>query len=174
MHDVEDDEESIEQALGELLDPADERRGVVPVDWRFKRQIGETNLDPALLFAAIAEPESVAYLRSALASIAQSLDHADFELSAIFSSNRVITQYCARHVFELHHDDGTPRFAGISYPSRINRYWTCWAIFDDRVKHTPGLTLTTIDPQDPGLLEAARLLDLSIEAVHEGGTYIRP
>lgn len=173
MQEVEDDEESLEDALGGLLDPEDEGRGVVPVDWRFKRQVGSTLLDPSLRFAAIAEPESVAYLRSALAPVATMLNLADFDLSTVFSRERLITQHCARHLYELRDGSGSPLFAGISYPSRINPHWTCWAIFDDRLIHAPVMTETTIDPHDPGFLEAVRLLDLSIEAVRGQGTYIR-
>ncbi|MGA7669674.1 MAG: RES family NAD+ phosphorylase [Nitrolancea sp.] len=174
LQEVDDDEESLEDALRGLLDPSDERCGVVPADWRFKRQIGTTVLDSTLRFAAISEPESVAYLRTVLAPAATMLSLADVDLGTIFSSNRGITQQCARHIYELHNEHGTPLFAGICYPSRINQYWTCWAIFHDRMSHTPGIAETTIDPHDPGFLDAARLLDLSIEAVRGQGTFIRP
>jgi hypothetical protein len=174
MKNVVDDEESIEEALGGLVDPSDERRGVVPADWRFKRQMGSTVLDASLEFAAIAEPESVAHLRSALAPIATMVGLADFDLSAIFSSERNLTQHCARYIYDLHNGQGVPLFAGIRYPSRMNSHWTCWAIFEDRLIHTPRMLETTIDPQDPGFLEAARLLELSVETVRGHGTYITP
>jgi len=174
MRAIDDDGESIEEALGGLLDLDDERRGVVPVDWRFKRQIGSTILDPSLRFAAIAEPESVAHLRSALAPVVDMVGLADFDLGAVFSAERIITQHCARYIYDLRNEQGDPLFAGISYPSRINSHWTCWAIFDDRLIHTPRMLETTIDPQDPGFVEAARLLELSVEVVRGHGTYIRP
>jgi hypothetical protein len=173
------DTETLEEALSGLIGQDDKRRGVVPFDWRFKRQVGLTQLDPSLKFAAISEPEPIAHLRVAMAPIVTMIrmpgdDVDDFDLSTIFSRNRQITQHCARHIYELCDADGNPRFAGICYPSRVNLYWTCWAIFDDRLKHTPGVLETTIDPQDPDLVEAARLLDLSIEAVRSHGSYLRP
>ncbi len=174
MREIEDDEESLEDALEGLLDPLDEQRGVVPADWRFKRQIGKTVLSSSLRFAAIAEPESVAYLRSALAPVARSVGLVDFDLGTVFGSGRDITQYCARHIYELYDDHGAPLFAGICYPSRINVHWTCWAVFHDRLIHSPGMTETTIDPQDQGFLEAAKLLELSVEAVRGHRAFIRP
>lgn len=178
MTEVDDEEESIEEALGELIDPKDERRGVIPVDWRFKRQIGSTHLDPSLQFAAIAEPESLAHLRVALAPqltmLALSDASIDFDLGSIFTGDRRVTQHCARYIYDQRDDQGNARFAGIFYASRLNLHWGCWAIFADRLIHTPATVETTIDPHDSGFLEAARLLELSIETGHGQGAYIRP
>lgn len=174
MREVEDDEESLEDALEGLLDANDEQRGIVPLDWRFKRQIGATVLDPSLTFAAIAEPESVAHLRAALATQVRSLGLPEFDLGTVTSHDRRITQLCARYIYEHRDEGGQPSFAGISYPSKLNRHWICWAVFADRMLHTPYNLETTIDPNDPDFLEAARLLDLSIEAVRGHGTFIRP
>jgi hypothetical protein len=178
MHEV-NDSETLDEALSGLLDPGDPHRGVVPFDWRFKRQVGSTILDPSLKFAAIAEPESIAHLRVALAPVVTMMrlskhEGDDFDLSTIFSGKREITQHCARYIYELCGAQGKQRFAGICYPSRVNLHWTCWAIFDDRLIHTPLPPETTIDLRDPGLSEAAQLLDLSVEVIRGHGTYWHP
>lgn len=168
MQDVEDDDEQIEDALEGLIDPSDIGRGVVPADWRFKRRIGTTQIDPSLQFADIMQWESIEHLRIALASKIAELALPDFDASTILSTNRQITQYCARYIYERYDDDGVPCFAGIRYPSRLNIEWTCWAIFDDRMKHNPDFKAfhdTAIDPKDPDLLTVLQHMGLSLEAV---------
>lgn len=75
-------------------------------------------------------------------------------------------------MYEQIDPDGAPAYAGIRYLSRLNPEWVGWAIFDDRIIHRPGPS-ETIHPDDPGLIEAARLLGLTIEGVHKGD-YFRP
>lgn len=169
-----DDDESLEVALEGLVDPADPRRGVVPAEWRFQRQIGATHLAPSLMFADISHAESVGHLRTALASEASRLGVPDFDLSTVLGTDRRLTQHCARYIYELHDEFGLPRFAGIRYPSRLNLNWTCWAVFGDRIEHQSQFIETTIDPDDPDFLEAARLLSLSIETVRGQRTFIAP
>lgn len=41
-----DDDEPLEVALEGVVDPEDPRRGLIPADWRLRRQIGHTVLDP--------------------------------------------------------------------------------------------------------------------------------
>lgn len=174
MRAVNDDDESFDEAVDGFVDPADEARGVIPFDWRFKRQIGATILDHRLVFADIVHPETIAHLRTVTAPVVSSLGLKDFDLSTIFSSERIITQECAGYIHGIRDDIGEPIFAGIKYPSRLNESWTCWAIFDDRLIHRQQFLETTIDLDDHGFQEAARLLDLSIEAVRGHGNFIRP
>jgi hypothetical protein len=166
IRDVDDSDESLEEALDGLIDPDDESKGIVPADWRFKRQIGSTVLDYNLWFADIAAPESISHLRSHLAPLAVELGLSDFDASTILSpSPRAVTQACARHIYEYANDAGEPMFAGIRYPSRHNIRWTCWAIFGDRIHHSPQLPETSIDPADPDMMAAARELGLRVEGV---------
>jgi hypothetical protein len=88
MRAVVDDDEPLEQAVLGLLDPTDERRGVVPADWRFKRQLASTVLEPSLAFADITAAESVAVLRDELAAVASAHGLDDFDLSTVLSSGR--------------------------------------------------------------------------------------
>jgi hypothetical protein len=173
MTEVESDE-PLPKGLEGLIDPSDPRRGVVPTEWRLERQLGTTLLSPELEFADIAAPENVERLRTVLAPLAHRHGLSDFDLSTVLSSSRDLTQPAARYVYEQTGDDGRPRFAGIRYPSRLNLDWTCWAVFADRMVHQPLTQEATIDPYDPALLEAARLLRLSIEIIRGGGHYISP
>jgi hypothetical protein len=50
---------------------------------------------------------------------------------------------------------------------------TCSAIFDGRMIHVHVTTETTIDPHNQRFLEAARLMELSAEAVRGQGGYVR-
>jgi hypothetical protein len=161
MADVED-EETMHEALAGLVDPSDNRLGIVPADWRFKRQMGVTLLDDSLVFADIAAAESVDHLRTVLAPVARRLGLHDVDVSAVIGSHRALTQRCSRYIYDQLQPDGRPRFAGIRYPSRLNLEWTCWAVFADRMKHFPQRHQTTIDAEDPALLDAARVLGLSI------------
>ncbi len=173
MQGVEDDE-PLDQALAALLDPADERRGVVPFDWRFRRQIGATILDPPLVFADILDAGTISHLRVITAPVSATIGIRDFDLSTVLGPERAITQACAQYIHSLHDEQGTPRFAGIRYRSRLNDRWTCWAIFDDRLVHTPQRLETTINLDDADFLAAAHLLDLSIESVRGQGEFVRP
>lgn len=171
---VADSEESFDDATAELVAASDEQRGVVPFDWRFTRQLGSTLLDPALIFADITEAETLSYLRAAIAPIAVRLHLSDFDLSTVLGPKRGITQACARHIRDLRDAAGGSRFAGIRYPSRLNQDWICWAVFEDRLKHTLQNIETPISIDDAGFREAARVLDLSVETIRGQGNVIRP
>lgn len=170
-----EDDEPVDEALFGLLVPGHPERGVVPADWRFKRQIGCTVLSPHLRFVDILAPESMTHLRLHLGSLARRSGFGDVDSSTILSATpRSWTQAAARYVYEVQDDVGEPAFAGIRYRSRLNLSWTCWAIFRDRMIDEPGTPQTSIDPKDPDLLEAARSLGLCIEALRSGTHFICP
>jgi len=172
MQEVDDADESLEDALEGLLDPHDQRRGVIPAEWRFQRQIGVTLLHPTLVFADISVPQSIEHLRTALAPVAIRFGIPEIDLSTVLSADRPLTQHCARYIYDMRDESGTPRFAGLRYRSRLNWEWICWAVLDDRIQHEPQFHETTIDPGDPDFQEAARILGLSIETVRGHGTFI--
>ena len=60
-------------------------------------------------------------------------------------------------------DEGHTFFAGIRYPSRLNVEWELWAIFRDRMEHSPQEIAGVIAEDDPELQEAARVLGVRIE-----------
>jgi len=77
--------------------------------------------------------------------------------------NRRLTQEVARCVYERQDSTEQTLYAGIRYVSRLNPEWELWAIFTDRIRHSPREVTESILAEDPDLLEAASLLNLRIE-----------
>jgi RES domain len=169
-----DDEESTDEALAGVIDQINPGKGLIPADWRLRRRMGKTVLDPSQSFVDIAASQSMQHLRTALAPLANRLRLSDVDLSSVTSQQRRFTQGCAQHVYEQVNEIGEPRFAGIRYPSRLNGDWECWAIFSDRIQHTPGYPgfPESILADDSDLLSVASLFGLIVEIVP--GTYLRP
>jgi len=169
-----DDDEPLAASLRGAVDPGESRRGLVPADWRLKRRIGHTVLDPTLRFVDIAHPATMQDLRTKLAPLAARLAISDIDLSTVTSQQRRFTQACARHI----HDDRNvhPHIAGIRYLSRLNPDWECWAIFDDRLRHAPGHPglPKSILADDADLLAVAQLFDLTIDVFPGQEHVLRP
>ena len=131
--------------------------GVIPADWRHRRRLGMTTLDPQLRFVDLTAADSMTHLRKTLAQVATQVGLDDIDLSVITSHHRRLTQEIARYIYE--YNDGRGACAGIRYLSRLNPEWECWAIFDTRMRHTRGPS-RLIFPGDPDLLAAAVALGL--------------
>jgi hypothetical protein len=149
LSEIEDDEEDPE-LIG----------GVIPESWRLERSIGVTRLSEASVFADIMNPRALQILRERLAPLLTQFGLADFDISAVTSQERRLTQEAARYVYEL--ANAGLVFNGIRYTSRLNQDWELWAIFSDRMVHEEEF-FATIRHDDPGLLEAAALFGLTIE-----------
>lgn len=171
-----DDDEPIAESLRGVVDPDDPRHGLLPADWRMRRRIGHTMLEPSLRFADLNHPETMQSLRTALSALADRLGLNDVDLSSVTSPQRRFTQGIARYIYEQVDEMGRPRFAGIRYPSRLNPEWECWAIFDGRIRHLPGWPNipTSFFPDDADLQEVARLFGLTIEIFPGQDLFIRP
>lgn len=66
-------------------------------------------------------------------------------------------------IYEWHEEQGD--CAGICYRSRLGDQFVNWAIFEPPRDSAPWSQLTSsrkIEPDDPDLLEALRLLDLQL------------
>lgn len=159
-----DDAEPFESAFAEFLDPADPTKGVIPADWRLGHRLAPTLLNPLLRFVDLPAPSTLQHLRAALAPTASGLGLPDFDLSAVTSPQRRLTQACARYVYERVDEAGSPAFAGLRYLSRLHNAWECWAIFSDRLRHDPGFP-ETIFPDNPHLQEVASLYHLAVEGL---------
>lgn len=170
-----DDEESLAESLAGAVDPQDVSRGLIPADWRLRRRVDHTILDPGLLFVDIIAAETMQHLRTALASLAVHLHLADVDLSSVTSQQRRFTQGCARYIHEQRDTAGMPRYAGIRYVSRLNSQWECWAVFEDRLRHVqgwPGLPVAIL-ADDEDLLSVATLFNLTIELFSGQQHYLR-
>ena len=153
LEEIEDDEPISPELQG----------GIVPEEWRLSRRLGVTRLDESLRFVDVDAAQTLQVLRRVLASIAASLGVSDIDLGAIAGPNRRLTQEVARCVYEQRDPTGEPLYAGIRYLSRLNPEWELWAIFADRIEHSPREVTESIRAEDPDLLEAASLLNLRIE-----------
>lgn len=143
------------------LGPSARSAGVVPADWRIVRRLGVTVLDSRASFVDIGDARTLRVLRPVLAPVATALGLPDIDLSAVTGPSRALTQEAARYVYECRDRKGLPRYAGIRYTSRLDRLWECWAVFSDRVRHRV-VRVDTIAADDPGLLDAAKVLDLTV------------
>jgi hypothetical protein len=116
-----------------------------------------------LRFVDVDATQTLQVLRRELASVAAAVGLSDIDLGAVAGPNRLLTQEIARYVYEQHDPTGQPLYAGVRYLSRLNPEWELWAIFADRIKHSPREVTESIRVEDPVLLEAASLLSLKIE-----------
>jgi len=155
-----------------VVDPEDSRRGIVPLDWRSRRQIGSATLDATLRFANLTSPRTMNHLRSALAEEVAALGLHDVDLSTVTGNQRLFTQYCARYIYEQSLETGDHAFAGIRYLSRLNPVWECWAVFDARAVYDIR-SIQPISEDDADLHDVAAVFNLSIER-DRAGTYLRP
>lgn len=109
----------------------------------------------------VAAPETRAHLTRSLAPLLERLDIGDLDLSAIMNKDlRRFTQEVGRYIYDQTDTAGEPAFAGIRYISRHSPGWELWAVYHDRVRHTPHPS-ESIFPDDPGLLEACARLGLA-------------
>ncbi|MCA9858476.1 MAG: RES family NAD+ phosphorylase [Thermomicrobiales bacterium] len=170
------DEEPLDESYFHATDPADRTRGLIEADWRLKRAIGHTILEPGLRFVDLGAARTLQQLRASFETWAPGARVEDVDQSLVMGPSRQFTQRIARYIYEHQDSRGTPLFAGIRYTSRLDRKWECWAIFADRIRHIPGMPglPETIFPDDPDLLEVASIFQLTIETVEGAGHYDRP
>ena len=147
------------------------QRVTIPADWRSARRVGATLLDPSLRFVDLADPENVQLLRRALAPLALQFNQPDVDLSVLTGPQRMVTQHAARLIYRQVDGTGRPLFAGMRYISRHNAVWDCWAVFEQRLIHTPGVP-ESILPDDPGLAVIAQLFNFAVEILPGG--YVKP
>lgn len=171
-----DDDEPLDLSLQGAVDPDDPRHGLIPAEWRMRRRIGHTLLDPSLMFVDVSHADTMQHLREVLAPLAVRLGIPDIDLGSLSSPQRRFTQGVARYIHEQRDDAGYPRFAGIRYTSRLNLEWECWAVFDDRIRQLDGMpaTATSFFADDADFQAVARLFGLTIEMFSGQNHYIRP
>lgn len=146
-------------------------RPIIPRTWRLGRRVGSTVLHSSLRVVDLAAPETVQALRMPLAGLAVSIGLRDVDHGTLAGPNRRLTQEVARHIYELRDAADQPLYAGMRYLSRLNPSWECWVIFTDRLRHSI-VRVDNISANAPGLYEAARILNLAVEA--EDGRYLLP
>ena len=148
---VVDDEEPFEPEL---------EGGVLLEEWRLGRRLGSTRLDEGLLFADFASAETFQIFTEELAPLLVRFGLNEFDLSLITSRRRRVTQEASRYAYEMAGSGQV--FAGVRYLSRLNPSWELWAVFYDRMVHSPEELSETVREDDPGLVEAASALGIEI------------
>jgi hypothetical protein len=111
--------------------------GEVPADWR-QRRIAVNVRFPAeppfhrgVQFLDVEALESREALRVELAPLLAHYGIPDLDVATVRGADRRITRWIGQWAYDARNDDGTPRFAGVRYLSRLSTDWECWAIFDD-------------------------------------------
>jgi len=134
----------------------------VPRRWLEGRLIGEALARGR--FADVGDAQSLATLRQELASRAIHYGLSDLDAAVIrLSAPRAFTQEASRFVYEWRDEGGA--FAGIRYRSRLGDQFVNWAIFEPTSEAESRLddaAAVAIEPDDPDLAEALRLLGLEL------------
>jgi hypothetical protein len=136
--------------LGEPVDGA----GRVPGDWCITRRLGMLHLLSGYRWLDLRSPETREALRAELASMFVLLGLDDFDVGDAVTRRRELTQAISRWAYD--HD-----YHGVAYGSRLDQTLDCWAIFEGFGSFEP-IEIAPLDPDDPDLREAARLLKLSL------------
>jgi hypothetical protein len=94
------------------------------------------------------------------------------DMAVMASTQRALTQACARYIYEQLNDDGMPRYAGIRFHSRVGsaNAWDCWALFDERMSRTRAGDGRPIFATDSDLQAVAYEFDLVV--VDDDGKYV--
>ncbi len=167
---IEDDEETLEEALGGAVDPDFLDHSLLTSDWLQRRRIGYTQIVAHGELVDIGHSDSLAHLNETLAPLLTVLEVEQLDVSSITSRDpRVLTQYAARYIYRR-------GFAGIRYASRLGTNWECWALFEGRFHHElghPGFP-ENIDPGDEDLGRVAKRFGITIEIMRGMGHYLRP
>ena len=156
---------SIDLDVIAVSDPADETEytaGLIDRGWIERRRLGRAIGQGA--YAAAGQAQTLSRLRGSMADAMRQYGVTDLDGAAIRSvAPRAFTQELSRLVYRCIAADGTsPAYDGIAYASRHGDDVACWAMFEDRGKLVATESFV-IDPADPELTEALRLLRVEID-----------
>ncbi|MGN6031230.1 MAG: hypothetical protein ACTHQE_06155 [Thermomicrobiales bacterium] len=159
LRQIDDDEETTEDALNDVRDPLYLDHGLIGNDWIRKRRIGHTYIDADCRFVDLGSHVTIAHLNRVFAPFLDMAGVSEIDLSRITSGHRLLTQAIALYSF-------LQGYAGVRYVSRLDASWECWALFEGSFRFEMGEPRgfhAGLTPDDPDLLEIARAFSLSIE-----------
>lgn len=134
--------------------------GTVPRSWLERRCVGAAAVRGR--FVDIGHSRSLATLNRALGRLAVEHGLRELDAAAIrLSAPRSLTQRISRWIYKRTAPDGTRRYAGIRYPSRLGDDLENWAIFEP-ADLTPQPAPNPITADDPDLQAAVELHGLRI------------
>lgn len=168
------DSPSLEESLRGGYDIFDGTvRGIVHREWRWRRRIAHIYFDGHVC-ADLASPAAWTHLMHVpdIQRVLDDLGIASIDMAVMASTQRALTQACARYLHEQRNDDGTPRYAGIRFHSRVGsaNAWDCWAMFDERMSRSRAGNGRPILVTDIDLQAVAYEFDLVL--VDDNGKYV--
>ena len=123
-------------------------------DWFQQRRLGLFRLGREQSWLDLRQPETLVYLRGALAGTLVAFGLDDFDMGDALTRHRPLTQALSRWTF-------TEGLQGVVYKSRFDVISDCWAIFEGVV--IEPVDVLPLTPTDPDFQSAAQLLQVSID-----------
>lgn len=137
--------------------------GAVPSRWLEGRVVGQAGA--AGVFAEVGHSRTIASLRAVLGTATAAMGLEELDAATIrLRAPRRLTQLISRLIYEESQADGSPRFAGIAYRSRLGDDLANLAVFE-RPDAEPSLSAVqsaVIAPDDEDLAAALGLLGLRL------------
>lgn len=134
--------------------------GSVPADWRLRRVKTRVICQEPLPFVDVEDPRTLATLGELLAKDLAALDiQQPLDVSLMRGRNRLVPRLVSRWAYVQQNEDGTPRYSGIRYESKLGG-WECWAIFDGTRLGQAGEMAVSLE--DPELVSVAAMYKLTI------------
>lgn len=140
-------------------DPGFVACGGVPQNWRDQRSIVAASIADSLPFVDIDDPITHEYLNAKMAEELADLGVEVLDVGNVRGPNRLITRAAASWAYYAM-DNGSPRFSGIRYMSRVLPDEECWAVFEG----TPIVEISrrSVEEYDPDLKAVADMWGLRI------------
>lgn len=139
--------------------------GSVAAGWREMRSVVSVKLVDDLSFVDMSAPETRQVIFQNLSTKIPELEYDRLEEQLILGRFRRITRLIGGWVYEQKNEKGERLYAGIYYPSRLNKKynvnWNCWAVFADD-KPWQKLSQRPVFKADQALNKVAELYGLKI------------
>ena len=134
--------------------------GSVPADWRLRRVTTRVLCQEPLPFVDVEDPRTLATLSELLAKDLVALDtDQPLDVSLMRGRNRLVPRLVSRWAYVQQNEDGTPRYSGIRYESKLGG-WECWAIFDGT--RLGQAEERAVSLEDPELVSVSAMYKLTI------------
>ncbi len=128
--------------------------------WRLRRVTTRVICQEPLPFVDVEVPRTLATLGELLAKDLVALDmDQPLDVSLMRGRNRLVPRLVSRWAYVQQNEDGTPRYSGIRYESKLGG-WECWAIFDGT--RLGQAEERAVSLEDPALVSVSAMYKLTI------------
>jgi hypothetical protein len=134
--------------------------GSVPAEWRQRRLLAQVVFPEGWEFLDVNALETRETLRVELAEVLAFYGYNDLDIAVVRGADRRVTRFISQWTWHQALEDGSPRYAGIRYTSRLEDSWELWAAFDD--VPVDVLSMRSISREDPDLLAVAKEFGLIV------------